>query len=862
MKLSKVYEPGLYETDIYALWEKTDSFKPPSDRGGKGDPFAIVMPPPNANANLHIGYELTAALEDIIIRYQRLRGKNALLLPGADHAGFETQSVYEKHLAKEGKSRFDFSREELYKNIWDFVALNRGNFESQMRRMGVSCDWSRFTFTLDDTIVKRAYATFKKMWDEGLIYRGERPVNYCTFHRTGFADIEVQYEDAETPLYYIKYGPFTLATTRPETKFGDTAVAVHPGDERYREWVGKTVTIEGVNGPFEVRVVADEMVDPNFGTGAVKVTPAHSFDDWEVAKRHNLQAVRVINHDGTMNHLAGRFEGLTVLEARKAVVEAMKEQGLLEKVDEHYQNRVGKCYKCGTIIEPMLMEQWFAEMQSLAKPAIEALEKNRITFYPETKKNQLITYLKGIRDWNLSRQIAWGIPIPAFQNVDDSDDWIYDERVGQEIIEIKTKTGDTKTYRRDPDVFDTWFSSSSWPYATLNYGTEDDSDFKDFYPLGLMETGGEILYPWVSRMVMLGLYVTGEVPFKSVYIHGYVMAEDGSKMSKSVGNVVDPIPVIDEYGSDALRMGIIAGRAPAVNRGYDTRKVADARNFCNKLWNIARYVEDRVGDDFTGRAKAKPASVADHWVLSKLQQSTEMIAKHLDNYRFSEAYDTLYHFVWDGLADWYIEASKSAPNNPLLAYCLESVLKIAHPFAPFVTETIWQTLAWEGNAKQVSVLATQQWPEIIRHDEHAAADFEEIKKIVIEARFITKALDVRGATLYYSDAPLLAANGELIGRLAGLGGVTQVGDGSGVNLTGTAIECWLDIDHSAAEAYSAKLAGKRQAARESIARLEARLANASYVRSAPKKVVDQTRAQLEEAKQLLANLDTEAQRFA
>ena len=481
-----------------------------------------------------------------------------------------------------------------------------------------------------------------------------------------------------------------------------------------------------------------------------------------------------------MNHHAGRFEGMTVLEARKAVVEAMKEQGLLVKVDENYRNRIGKCYKCGTIIEPMLMEQWFVDMQPLAKPAIAALKANEIKFYPEAKKEQLINYLEGLHDWNLSRQIAWGIPIPAFQNVDDTDDWIYDERVNQEIITINGKT-----YHRDPDVFDTWFSSSSWPYATLGL---DSEDFKKFYPLSLMETGGEILYPWVSRMIMLGLYVTGEVPFREVYIHGYVMAEDGSKMSKSVGNVVDPLPVIEKYGSDALRMGIIAGRAPAVNRGYDQRKVEEARNFNNKVWNIARYIEDLAGENYTAE-KSEPNSVADHWILNNLQRITEVIATHLDNYRFSEAYDTLYHFVWDDFADWYIETSKVQPNVPLLVHSLEAILTIMHPFAPFVTETIWQTLEWEGvpsdpssetSAKEGdSLLAVKEWPNIADSDAIQAQSFEEIQRIVTETRFIQKALQAKEVTLYYKTAPIIADNAELIRRLSRLKAVTETTEAKG-----------------------------------------------------------------------------------
>lgn len=848
MKLPKTYEPNLYEDNIYALWEKRQAFLP-KNKGNNGY-FSMVVPPPNANASVHIGTGMTLALEDIAARYNRMRGKATLFVPGADHAGFETQAVFEKHLAEEGKSRFDYSREELYQLIWEFVAGNRKLFETQFRRLGASVDWTRYTYTLDDKVVKLAYETFKKMWQEKLIYRGERLVNYCTFHRTGFADIEVAYEDAETPLYYMKYGPFELATTRPETKFGDTAVAVHPDDTRYKKWIGKNVTVEGVNGPFEVMVIADEMVDPNFGTGVVKITPAHSFDDWEVAQRHSLPTVRVINHDGTMNEKAGRFRGTTVLEARKAVVEAMKEKGLLIKVDEHYRNRVGKCYKCGTIIEPMLMEQWFVDMEPLAKEAIKALEDNKITCYPDTKREQLIRYLKGLKDWNISRQIAWGIPIPAFQNINDTDDWIFDQRVNQEFIEV-----DNKIYKRDPDVFDTWFSSSSWPYATLDY--PDGDDFKSFYPLSLMETGGEILYPWVSRMIMLGLYITGEVPFKEVYIHGYVMAEDGSKMSKSLGNVVNPIPIIEKYGSDALRMGLISGRTPAVNRGYDPRRVEEARNFCNKLWNIARFVEDNIGNDFQLRHEPQPQTNADHWILTKLQHLTEVISDNLDSYRFAEAYEALYHGIWDDFADWYIEASKTTTNPGVMAFGLETILKLAHPFAPFVTETIWQTLAWEGD----TILATSPWPKVSAGKGSQTEAFEEVKAIVSEARYLITALRLKKPALYYQKAILITENADQIKRLAGLTDVAEVQDGTGLRLTQTKHQAWLDVDHETIKHYQDQLIGRIDEQEISVKRLEERLANKDYVAHAPKEVVEQTRDQLRTAQEQLTRLRAEQKRF-
>jgi len=849
MKLPKTYNPHEYEADIYALWEKTEAFAPK----GKGEPYSIVVPPPNANASLHIGFALTMTLQDIAIRYHRLLGDKTLFVPGADHAGFETQAVFEKHLAKAGKSRFDFSREELYQQIWDFVAQNRKGFEDQFRQLGGSVDWGHYTFTLDDKVVKRAYATFKKMWDEGLIYRGERLVNFCTFHGTAFADIEVEHKEETGKLWYVKYpltdgsGEITVATTRPETMLGDTGVAVHPDDPRYGKFVGKTVRLPLTNR--EIPVIADDFVEQAFGTGAVKLTPAHDPNDFEAGKRHDLPMITVIEHDGTITRAVSDVYGGRKLEdARKAIVTDLDAQGFLEKTEDLMHN-VGHCYKCGTVIQPLLREQWFVDMQPLAKRAIETLEADKITFYPEAKKDQLIAYLKNLRDWNISRQIAWGIPIPAFQNVDDPEDWIYDERVDQEIIE-----SGGKTYHRDTDVFDTWFSSSSWPYATLDFPSQD---FNDFYPLSLMETGGEILQPWVSRMIMLGLYITDEIPFKAVYIHGYVMAEDGSKMSKSIGNVINAPEVISEYGADALRMGIIASRAPAVNRGYDRRKVEDARNFCNKLWNIARYIEMQLGDKPTHTEAPEPKTEADHWILRKLQQCVTGISADLDGYRFAEAYDKLYHFVWDDFADWYIEASKAQNNESVLMYTLESILKIAHPFAPFVTETIWQTLAWQED----SILAVASWPEVPAADKKQAQTFEDLKIIVSEVRTILKTLGLSTAALRYHDVPFMADNAELLQRLTKLQTVSEASAGEGLRLTQTTYNCWLEIDHETAAAYVAQLTDKRTQEAAAIAQLEKRLSNKQYTEHAPAHVVDETRAQLEAAKAKIAGIDQEIEKF-
>jgi valyl-tRNA synthetase len=852
MNLAKAYEPKEYEKDIYDLWEQSGAFKPSDAK----ESFSIVMPPPNANANLHVGHTLMFAIQDILIRYHRMQGKSALWLPGADHAGFETQVVFEKQLAKEGKSRFDFSRENLYDQIFQFVEQNKDNFRGQFKTLGASVDWESFTFTLDDKVVATSYATFKKLWDDKLIYRGERLVNYCTFHGTSFADIEVEFKDVDSHIWSIAYplsngeGEVIVATTRPETMLGDTAVAVHPNDERYKAFIGKTVRLPLTNR--EIPVIADEMVDPEFGTGAVKITPAHDPNDFEVAERHDLPKIVVIDHTGIITHdMPAEYRGVSYIEARERVLSDLTSLGLLRE-QKPYKHSVGHCYKCGTIIQPMLMDQWFIDMQKLAAPAIKALRDNQITFYPSNKLDQVITYLKGVKDWNISRQIAWGIPIPAFQNVDNPDDWIFDTEVKSETI-----SRENKTYRRDSDVFDTWFSSGQWPFATLGY--PEDEKFKKYYPNSVMETGQDILFQWVARMICLGLYVTGEIPFETVYLHGMVRSEDGRKMSKSLGNVIDPQSVLDEFGSDALRMGIIAGRSAGYSAAYAPAKVIAGRNFCNKLWNIARYAEAIIGDEFSHENEhASPVTNADNWILGRLHEATDTITAHLEAYRFNEAYNALYHFVWDDLADWYIEASKTTPNHPLLAHILRDTLKLAHPFAPFVTETIWQTLTPNSE----SLLISQSWPTAAKFSKKSAEEFEQIKIIVTEIRNITNALGVRKPGLYFKHAPFLKDNSELLVKLAKLSRVAEVDDGRGMHLTSTTLECWLDIDSETAKAYIDKLQESSANYGASIERLEGRLANKSYVHGAPKAVVQQTKDQLKNEQALLAKVQQELASFA
>lgn len=853
MKLSKAYEPNQYESEIYELWEKSGAFTPKTG-AGKGS-FSIVVPPPNANGNLHLGHGLTLAIEDILVRYHRLKGEAALLLPGADHAGFETQVVYERQLSKEGKSRFDFTREQLYDQIYEFVAANKDNYEGQFRKLGAGVDWSRYTFTLDPEIVDRAYKTFKKMWDDKLIYRGERLVNFCTFHGTAFADIEVAYQEDPGHLWHIRYpltdgsGEVVVATTRPETMLGDTAVAVHPDDKRYAKYIGKTIHLPLTKR--EIPVVADAMVEQGFGTGAVKITPAHDQNDYEVAKRHDLPFITVIDHEGKMTNVDDTYRGLLVADARKKVVEELTKQKLLIKTEEVSHN-VGHCYKCGTVIEPLLREQWFIDMKPLVEPAVKALEAKKITFYPDSKRTQLITYLEGLRDWNISRQIAWGIPIPAFQNIDDPDDWVFNESVSEELLVLNGKT-----YRRDPDVFDTWFSSSSWPYVTLDY--PDGADFNEFYPLSVMETGVDILYPWVSRMIMFGIYVTGQVPFESVYLHGMIQDEHGAKMSKSKGNVINPMERVDEFGSDAFRMGIIATETAGMNRPFDPSKVIGARNFANKLWNVARFIEDKLGDDAKLRKTPTAQTPADEWMLSKLQQSAEVISVHLDNYRLAEAYDTVYHLVWDDFADWYLEASKEQTNPSILAFGLETILKLTHPFAPFVTETIWQTLAWEKD----SILASSDWPTNLPKGDAKA--FEDIKTIVTEVRAIARDLKTQDLTLQFKNEPFLTEHAAIIAKLARVkiaeSDEAGAGTGEGIQLLQTTYAAWIAVSPEAIKQYIDSLAEQKAIQTKSIEQLKKRLSNKAYVANAPAKIIDQTKAQLTEAERLLAGIQEQQKRF-
>lgn len=844
MNLTKTYDPNQFEPNIYAMWEAANAFAPT----GQGEPYSIVMPPPNANGDLHIGHALMAGLEDILARYHRMKGRDVAYIPGADHAGFETWVVYERELAKKNQSRFDFSREQLYSQVWNFVDSKRGNMELQLRALGVSASWNDLVFTLDEKVIDTVYGTFKRLWDDGLIYRGERIVNYCTTHQTSFADIEVEHKDEKGTLWKIAYplldqiGEVVIATTRPETLLGDVAVAVHPDDERYKALIGTRVMLPLTNR--EIPVIADEYVDPAFGTGVVKITPAHDPNDFEVGERHQLERLQVIGFDGKMINVPAQFMGLTVDDARKKVLAALQAAELRrgEEVNDH---AVGHCYKCGTVIQPLIKDQWFLQVKPLVANAKQAIEDGRITFYPESKKRALIQYLDNLRDWNLSRQIPWGIPIPAFQNVDDPSDWIFNTSIDEATIVVKGAT-----YAREEDTFDTWFSSGQWPFITTDF--LNDGPLKRFYPTSVLETGYDILYQWVSRMIMLGLYATGEVPFKDVYLHGLVLDEKGQKMSKSKGNVINPMTAIAEYGSDALRLGLVASRSAGQSQAFSMTKVVAGRNFCNKLWNIARFIEGKLGESYAPQAPV-PRTMADHWILSELADAAQTIDQLMADYRFAEASDTVYHAIWDSVADWYIEAGKTEENLDMLAYVLDTSLKLAHPFAPFVTETIWQSLTWHQN-----LLISEQWPAVIEHNDMMAAEFSRLQKLIVEARFVMAELpgNEKYSLLYQQDS-LVEDNAELIRHLARVKSVEHVDQARGLRLASSGREAWLDVSEDVLYEHQTNLEVRLAETRQYVKNLEGRLANESYIAKAPAHLVEETREELTKKQALIERLQTE-----
>jgi valyl-tRNA synthetase len=703
-ELDKAYDAKKYEASIYKSWEDNGFFKP--NMAAKEKPFTIIMPPPNANDNLHIGHARFVYVEDILTRYWRMKGRPTLWAPGADHAGIETQYVFEKKLAKEGKSRFDYDQETLYKMIWDYVGENRVNMENQLRALGASCDWSRAKFTLDPDIIKIVYKTFKKLHEDELLYRGERVVKYCVKCGTAFSELEVNYDEREDSLYYLNYGPITIATTRPETIFADVAVAVNPKDKRFKNLVGKIATVPLIGR--EVPIIADDAVEIEFGTGALKITPAHDATDFEIGQRHNLPLITIIDKAGRMVDVPKDYVGLKPKPARVLAIEELKKAGLLVKV-EPLKHTVGVCYRCNTVIEPMLEDQWFVKVAPLAKGALKAIEDKKTKFAAKKFEKVAMHWLTDLKDWNISRQIAWGIRIPAW-HCDECNEWIITEG---ETPKACSKCKSTKLVQ-DKDTFDTWFSSGQWPFALLKSNSE--ADFDKFYPTSVMETGGDILFFWVIRMMMLGIYVTGRTPFEDVLLHGLVRDKHGVKISKSKGNVINPLEMVEKYGSDALRMSLVWGANVDNDMALAEENIRGQKFFANKVWNASRFVMMNLEDyKIVPRGTIdKDLAKEDHEILKKLAQAIEESSKAIEDYKLNIAAELLYTFFWKEFCDKYIESAKvrirdNAKTKIAAQYTLDIVLKdslkLLHPFMPFVTEAIWD------NLDQKDALIVSEWPQ-------------------------------------------------------------------------------------------------------------------------------------------------------
>lgn len=716
-KFTKPYDPQATEKDIYKKWEDSGYFNPDNLPKRHKTPFTIVMPPPNANGDLHAGHSLFITLEDIITRYKRMKGFKALWIPGADHAGFETQTVYEKKLEKEGRSRFKMDPKELYEEIYAFTIENKAKMEDQVRAIGASCDWSREKFTLDADVIKAVQETFKKMYDDGLVYRGDRMVNWCTKHQTSLSDVETETKEVTDKLYYIKYGPLTVATVRPETIFGDVAVAVNPTDERYSHLIGTDIEVSTPIGPRTLKVIGDEKVEKDFGTGALKITPAHDKNDFEIGLAHNLPSIESIDKFGKLNEKAGKYSGLKIVEARKQVVEDLSAMGLIEKIED-YVHPVPTCYKCGTTIEPRKIPQWYVKMKTLAETALKAVEEGKLVFYPDNYRKIFNYWMSNTTDWNISRQIVWGIKIPA--KICDSCGHAFPDL--ENSVSTCEKCG--RNVREDSDTFDTWFSSGQWPLIVTGY--PKGKDFKEFYPTNVMETGYDLIFKWIPRMVIFGLYLEGKVPFKDIYLHGLVNDAQGKKMSKSKGNVINPLTMTEKYGTDALRMALVVANPPGSDTSLSESKIKGYKNFANKIWNITRFILSNT-EGVTLDA-AKIASEADQKLIAEFEAIAKEITSDLDEFRFHLASEKLYHYIWHRLADQIIEESKpilgglntgdtdknldsvdesaKISRQHTLLFLLRNSIILLHPFMPFLTEEIWAHIKTANE----DLLMIAEWP--------------------------------------------------------------------------------------------------------------------------------------------------------
>ncbi len=707
-ELPKTYDPKAVEDKLYSFWNDSGFFH--AEVNPKKKPYTIVIPPPNVTGQLHMGHAFDETLQDILIRTKRMQGYEALWMPGTDHAGIATQIKVEENLRKEeGKTRYDLGREEFLKRVWDWKHKFGNRIISQLKKLGSSCDWERERFTMDEGCSKAVREVFVNLYNKGLIYKGHRIINWCPHCATALSDAEVEYETQPGKLWHIRYpladgsGDLVVATTRPETFMGDTGVAVNPNDERYKHLIGKTCILPIMNR--EIPIFGDEYVDMEFGTGCVKVTPCHDPNDFEMGQRHNLEQILVFNEDATVNENGGKYEGMDRYECRKAVVKDLEEGGYLVKIEDHEHN-VGTCYRCGTTVEPMTSAQWFVKMAPLAKPAMDVVTEGKTKFVPDRFSKTYLRWMENVHDWCISRQLWWGHRIPAFY-CDDCGEMT----VSKTDVCTCPKCG-SKNVRQEEDVLDTWFSSALWPFSTLGW-PDKTPELDYFYPTSTLVTGYDIIFFWVARMIFSGVEHMGETPFKTVYIHGLVRDAQGRKMSKSLGNGIDPLEVIDQYGADALRFTLATGNSPGNDMRFSDERVQASRNFCNKIWNASRFIQMNLTID-KDKAVELPADLAleDKWIVSKFNTLVRDVTRNIDQYELGLAASKLNDFIWENFCDWYIEIAKTRLQTgdenvqKVLCYVLSGAMQLLHPFMPFITETIWQALPHEGPSVMVS-----KWPE-------------------------------------------------------------------------------------------------------------------------------------------------------
>ena len=774
--LDKVYDPHRIETKWYEYWEAQGLFTAKAD--GQKPPYCIVIPPPNITGSLHMGHALNNTLQDILIRSKRMQGFDALWMPGTDHAGIATQNVVERRLAQEGLDRHKLGREAFIARVWQWKQESGGTIIKQLKRLGCSCDWSRERFTMDEGLSRAVREVFVRLYQEGLIYKGDYIINWCPRCQTALADLEVEHEPTDGYLYYIKYplvgqeGSLTVATTRPETLLGDTAVAVHPEDPRYLAYHGATLRLPILGR--KIPLITDPHVNPEFGTGALKVTPAHDFNDFDIAQRHNLPAVKALDENGVMTEAAGKYQGLDRFVCREKILKDLKHEGLLEKT-EHYGHAVGHCYRCRTVVEPMISKQWFVAVRTLADPAIAAVQEGRIKLIPETWGKSFYDWMTNIRDWCISRQIWWGHRIPAW-TCPECDQVI----VAREDPSACPNCG-VADLKQETDVLDTWFSSALWPFSTLGW-PEDTPELRLFYPTSVLVTAFDILFFWVARMMMMGLHIMGEVPFREVYIHALVRDPEGQKMSKSKGNIIDPLELMDKYGTDAFRFSLAAFAAMGRDIRLSEERILGYRNFVNKVWNASRFTLMNLEGYDPGREDRAPLSVEESWILSRLQQVKAETLRHLETYAFDQAAHVLYQFTWHEFCDWYVElvkpklssdASTEARHHTqrVLLEVLSAILRLLHPFMPFITEEIWHKLP---GARGSIMVAPYPLPEVALENPAAEAEMGLVMESIVAIRNMRAEMNVPPAAsvsiLAFSQDPrllrILAAHQQSVRLLA------------------------------------------------------------------------------------------------